>query len=246
MNLDLATKNDPFSNQHLYSYSFDPPPHTHIRTHSCAYSRDLCLATISTILARLSSKDKHALKLLIPAKFNVEVIVQCIRSPNATRQSNRNALNIVNVAAEVAPKAVLPNVMSIFTFVGQYLLRRDDGFSLQMLEATLDAVVPVLVADSGENATMDLSSAENDHDHGLEVARKLLCVNRNVAHALRVFVDAAPHIPAHRKMTIFKHLMGRLENQNALWSLVVIALEVQVRRAACCRCGGVMGGNGRP
>ena len=131
------------------------------------------------------------------------------------------------MAAEVAPKAVLPNVMSIFTFVGQYLLRRDDGFSLQMLEATLDAVVPVLVADSAEEDDDD----EDDSD-AARVAAKRLRVNSNVAHALRVFVDAAPHIPAHRKMTIFKHLMGRLENQNALWCLVVIALEVQVREDA--------------
>ena len=185
---------------------------------SSSYSRDLCLATISAILAKLRAKDPSALQSLIPAKINVELIVQCIRSPTATRQSNRNALHIVNVAAEVAPKAVLPNVISIFTFVGEHLLRRDDGFSLQILEQTLDAVVPVLVADDDNAPAMEM-------DQGDAIS---LRVNENVAHAMRVFVEALPYIPAHRKKTIFTHLMTRLENQNAIWCLVVIALEAQV------------------
>ena len=195
----------------------------------------MCLATVSSILVKLRAKDRAALEGLIPSKINVELIVQCIRSPNATRQSNRNALSIVNVAAEVAPKAVLPNVISIFTFVGEHLLRRDDEFSLQILEQTLDAIVPVLVADceeeKGEDRGMEVDEgAAGTNNDGVPDALSAMRVNENVGHALRVFVEASPHIPAHRKMTIFRHLMTRLQNQNVLWCLIVIAVEAQV----CC------------
>ena len=195
----------------------------------------MCLATVSSILVKLRAKDRAALEGLIPSKINVELIVQCIRSPNATRQSNRNALSIVNVAAEVAPKAVLPNVISIFTFVGEHLLRRDDEFSLQILEQTLDAIVPVLVAEceeeKGEDRGMEVDEgAAGTNNDGVPDALSALRVNENVGHALRVFVEASPHIPAHRKMTIFRHLMTRLQNQNVLWCLIVIAVEAQV----CC------------
>lgn len=40
---------------------------------------------------------------------------------------------------------VLHNVMPIFTFMGDYMLRRDDSYSLHVIQQTVDSIVPVIV-----------------------------------------------------------------------------------------------------
>ena len=39
---------------------------------------------------------------------------------------------------------VLHNIMPIFTFMGDNMLRRDDRYSLQVIQQTVDSVVPVI------------------------------------------------------------------------------------------------------
>ena len=40
---------------------------------------------------------------------------------------------------------VLHNVMPIFTFMGDHMLRRDDSYSLHVIQQTVDSIVPVIV-----------------------------------------------------------------------------------------------------
>lgn len=40
---------------------------------------------------------------------------------------------------------VLHNVMSIFTFMGVKILRQDDSYSFQIIQQTVEAVIPELL-----------------------------------------------------------------------------------------------------
>lgn len=47
---------------------------------------------------------------------------------------------------------------------------------------------------------------------------------------LRVFVDAIPHMPAHRKNVLLKKLMSVVGVKEYLWRLVLLYIESVVKR----------------
>jgi U3 small nucleolar RNA-associated protein 10 len=55
------------------------------------------------------------------------------------------ALLLVSRLADVAPELVLHSVMSIFTFMGSNVLQKDDEYSIDVIDQTIDQVVPALV-----------------------------------------------------------------------------------------------------
>ena len=63
-------------------------------------------------------------------KLNIECIVQCIRS-TVNPDTQRRALLVLSYGAKLDPQIVLHNIMTIFTFMGTSLLRRDDAYSFQ-------------------------------------------------------------------------------------------------------------------
>ncbi|KAK7078565.1 HEAT repeat-containing protein 1, partial [Halocaridina rubra] len=75
---------------------------------------------------------------------NVELIVHCIRS-SVSPDTHRRAMLILALAADIFPESVLHNMMSIFTFMGTSLLRRDDSYSFQVIHQTIQSIVPTLL-----------------------------------------------------------------------------------------------------
>src|SRR2546423_1475841 len=95
--------------------------------------------------------------------MRIDLIVSCVRRTenSATLQSALQLLSTVSKQFQVRldyglglvcfdtlfllQEDVLLHVMSVFTFVGTGLLRKDDAYSYQVVRQTLETVVPALV-----------------------------------------------------------------------------------------------------
>lgn len=114
-------------------------------------------------------------------------------------QTFQQALLLIANLARLAPDSVLYNVMPVFTFMGSNVFHRDDSYSFKVVQQvrvlgiiscfranvvflqTIDGIVPVMV-----------SSLKEAHSQPLD----LYIASREF---LRVFTDAANHIPRHRR-----------------------------------------------
>lgn len=51
----------------------------------------------------------------------------------------------INFSYKIPQDVVMHNMMSIFTFMGTSLLRRDDSYSFQVIHQTIQSIVPTLI-----------------------------------------------------------------------------------------------------
>lgn len=52
-----------------------------------------------------------------------------------------------------------------------------------------------------------------------------------MAMLIRVFVDASPHIPEHRQLPLFAHLIGTVGSTQFLHTVIILLLEKHVVHA---------------
>ena len=52
-----------------------------------------------------------------------------------------------------------------------------------------------------------------------------------MAMLIRVFVDASPHIPEHRRLPLFAHLIGTVGSTQFLHTVIILLLEKHVVHA---------------
>ncbi|KAM4812521.1 HEAT repeat-containing protein 1 [Urocitellus parryii] len=184
------------------------------------YTKQLILSCLLNICQKLSPDDGRIPKDVVDEeKFNVELIVQCIRLSEMP-QTHHQALLLLGTVAGIFPDKVLHNIMSIFTFMGANVMRLDDTYSFQVISKTVKMVIPALIqSDSGDST---------------EVTRN---VEEIVVKIISVFVDALPHVPEHRRLPILVQLVDTLGAQKFLWVLLVLLFEQYVTKtvlvAAC-------------
>ncbi|XP_053156079.1 HEAT repeat-containing protein 1 [Hemicordylus capensis] len=179
------------------------------------YIKQLILGCLLNICQRLSpdgSKIKSG--ILDEEKFNVELIVQCIRVSEMP-QTHHHALLLLGAAAGMFPGKVLHNIMPIFTFMGSNVMRLDDAYSFQVINKTVKMVIPALI------------HAEKDSDSSETVEN----VEGVVIKVIRVFVDALPHVPEHRRLPILVQLISTLGGEQFLWILLVLLFEQHVTKS---------------
>ncbi|KAG8191512.1 hypothetical protein JTE90_019576 [Oedothorax gibbosus] len=162
----------------------------HDKESSVEYLRQLILSTIYNCCQNLENER------LDESQFQVEYIVQCIRS-STNPKTHYLSLLLLNLAATMFPDYVLNNVMSIFTFMGSSLVRQDDSYSFQVISQTIETIVPSL---------LKASKFRNEND-AMQV----------VAAVIRVFVDSLPDIPKHRQLPLFSKLITTLDPSQYLW-----------------------------
>ncbi|KAG8123551.1 hypothetical protein E2320_019037 [Naja naja] len=164
------------------------------------YTKQLILGSLLNICQKLSP-DSNRIKagLLDEEKFNVELIVQCIRVSEMP-QTHHHALLLLGAAAGMFPDKVLHNIMPIFTFMGANVMRLDDAYSFQAEEDGRS---------SGTAGNME----------GV------------VIKIIRVFVDALPHVPEHRRLPILEQLTSTLGAERFLWILLVLLFEQHVTKS---------------
>uniref|UniRef100_A0A8B9I897 HEAT repeat-containing protein 1 n=1 Tax=Anser brachyrhynchus TaxID=132585 RepID=A0A8B9I897_9AVES len=169
------------------------------------YTKQLILSCLLNICQKLSSDgSKVPADVLDKEKFNVELIVQCIRVSKMP-QTHHHALLLLGAVAGMFPDKVLHNIMPIFTFMGANVLRLDDTYTFQVINKTVQMVIPALIQSSGS-------------------------VEEVVIKIIRVFVDALPHVPEHRRLPILTQLITTVGGERFLWVLLVLLFEQYVTK----------------
>uniref|UniRef100_A0A2K5Z1K5 HEAT repeat-containing protein 1 n=1 Tax=Mandrillus leucophaeus TaxID=9568 RepID=A0A2K5Z1K5_MANLE len=177
------------------------------------YTKQLILSCLLNICQKLSPDGGKIPKdVLDEEKFNVELIVQCVRLSEMP-QTHHHALLLLGTVAGIFPDKVLHNIMSIFTFMGANVMRLDDTYSFQVINKTVKMVIPALIqSDSGDS---------------IEVSRN---VEEIVVKIISVFVDALPHVPEHRRLPILVQLVDTLGAEKFLWVLLILLFEQYVTK----------------
>lgn len=157
---------------------------------SVEYLRQLILSAIYSCCQQLGPTGVDE------RQFQVELIVQCIRT-STNAKTHHQSLLLLNLAATMFPDYVLSNVMSIFTFMGSSLIRQDDSYSFQVISQTIETIVPSLLEASNQQTETE----------GIQV----------VASVIRVFVDSLSDIPGHRQLPLFTKLITTLGPSHYLW-----------------------------
>lgn len=177
------------------------------------YTKQLILSCLLNICQKLSPDGGRIPKDIVDEeKFNVELIVQCIRLSEMP-QTHHQALLLLGTVAGIFPDKVLHNIMSIFTFMGANVMRLDDAYSFQVISKTVKMVIPALI--------------QSDTGDSIEVTRN---VEEIVVKIIGVFVDALPHVPEHRRLPILVQLVDTLGAEKFLWILLVLLFEQYVTK----------------
>ncbi|XP_036775218.2 HEAT repeat-containing protein 1 isoform X2 [Manis pentadactyla] len=176
------------------------------------YTKQLILSCLLNICQKLSSDGSKIPKdVLDEEKFNVELIVQCIRVSEMP-QTHHHALLLLGTVAGIFPDKVLHNIMSIFTFMGANVMRLDDTYSFQVINKTVKMVIPALIHSDGDTVEVTRNVEE--------VAMKII----------GVFVDALPHVPEHRRLPVLVQLVDTLGAERFLWVLLILLFEQYVTK----------------
>ncbi|XP_022087703.1 HEAT repeat-containing protein 1-like isoform X2 [Acanthaster planci] len=184
---------------------------------SIEYLKQLILTTILNICNSLSpDSDPLPVDVLSQEQFNVELIVQCIRTSEDT-QTHRHALMLLATAAGLFPDHVLHNIMAIFTFMGTNMLHRDDSHSFQVISRTIETVIPALIK-VNEQHTLPSTLGKD--------------VEEVVVMVMRVFVDAFPHIPEHRRLPLFSQVMTTIGEEKYLSKMLALLIGGFVTKGA--------------
>ncbi|XP_030354908.1 HEAT repeat-containing protein 1 isoform X1 [Strigops habroptila] len=177
------------------------------------YTKQLILSCLLSICQKLTSeRSKIPAGTLDKEKFNVELIVQCIRISKMP-QTHHHALLLLGAVAGMFPDKVLHNIMPIFTFMGANVLRLDDTYTFQVINKTVQMVIPALI----QAEDSDLSGSSGS-------------VEEVVIKIIRVFVDALPHVPEHRRLPILAQLITTVGGDKFLWVLLVLLFEQYVTK----------------
>uniref|UniRef100_A0A9J7XVY5 HEAT repeat-containing protein 1 n=1 Tax=Cyprinus carpio carpio TaxID=630221 RepID=A0A9J7XVY5_CYPCA len=177
------------------------------------YTKQLILSCLLNVCQKLSP-DGGPINVLEEDKFNVELVVQCVRMSDMP-QTHHHALLLLGALAGIFPEKVLHNIMPIFTFMGSNIMRLDDTYSFQVINKTVQAVIPALIkANEGGSA---------QSEGNMETV---------VSHIVHVFVDALPHVPEHRRLPILSQLMNTLGPSRFLWVLMLLLFKQHVTQTS--------------
>ncbi len=99
--------------------------------------------------------------------------------------------------------------MSLFTFMGNSILRQDDSYSTQLIQQTVTTIIPTLATErSARKFSKSLVSA------GI----------------FRVFTSAVQDIPIHRRLPVFISLVETLDPKETMWQVCVIIIDNALTR----------------
>ncbi|XP_025190742.1 HEAT repeat-containing protein 1 [Melanaphis sacchari] len=154
------------------------------------YTKQLCLSCILNCCSMTISETE---KSKVSEHLNLELIVSTMRlSPN--QQTQHHALILLSNCAQMVPDQIILHVMTIFTFMGNSVMRQDDEYTFKITCQVLNTIIPILLKE------------------GQVVTRK----------ALSVFARSILDIPEHRRGTLLRYLVQALNTNSYLWELIVL------------------------
>ncbi|XP_076024052.1 HEAT repeat-containing protein 1 isoform X2 [Genypterus blacodes] len=196
----------------LLSRSLEASPAEHSNVE---YTKQLLLSCLLNICHKLSpAGGPVSPDVLDEERFSVELVVQCIRVSDMP-QTHHHALLLLAAVAGMFPEKVLHNIMPIFTFMGANIMRLDDAYSFRVIDRTVQTVIPALIK-----------------AHSLSDGESSAHVDAVVTRIVRVFVDALPHVPDHRRLPVLAQLVSTLGPDRFLWVLMLLLLKQHATQAA--------------
>ncbi|KAF9553866.1 hypothetical protein CPC08DRAFT_672807 [Agrocybe pediades] len=171
-----------------------------------SYTEQLLMSAVENSASKITEVPN-----ISPSVIRLDILVEVIRVSNNPQTFHQALLLIANLA-RLAPESVLYNVMPVFTFMGSNVFHRDDSYSFKVVQQTIDGIVPVMV-----------SSLKEAHSNSLD----LYLASKEF---LRVFSDAANHIPRHRRNNFFAHLINVLGPRDFLAPVCMLLLEKTANR----------------
>lgn len=154
------------------------------------YTKQLCLSCILNCCTM--TKNEYE-KSKVSEHLNLELIVSTMRlSPN--QQTQHHALILLSNCAQMVPDQIILHVMTIFTFMGNSVMRQDDEYTFKITCQVLNTIIPILLKE------------------GQAVTRK----------ALSVFARSVLDIPEHRRGTLLRYLVQAINTNSYLWELIVL------------------------
>ncbi|XP_018616676.2 HEAT repeat-containing protein 1 [Scleropages formosus] len=187
------------------------------------YTKQLILSCLLNVCYKLSPDGALISKdVLEEEKFNVELVVQCLRG-SGMPQTHHHALLLLGTMARIFPEKVLHNIMPIFTFMGANVMRLDDAYSFQVISKTVQMVIPALIK-AYEGGPSQLPG----RTESMETV---------VIRVVHVFVDALPHVPEHRRRPVLAGLMTTLGAGHFLWVLLLLLFKQHAMQATSADAG---------
>ncbi|RCI07051.1 HEAT repeat-containing protein 1 [Rhizopus stolonifer] len=170
---------------------------------SLEYVNQLVMSALTRIIHNAEEKGVNVEE----SALRVDVVVQCIRITGNPQTHNQALLLMANIAS-MYPECVLHNIMPLFTFMGANVLRQDDNYSFQVIQQTMEKILPPLVVSSRKS--------NNDDENALVL---------EVRPIIKVFVDALFHIPKHRRLRLFTILIHTLGEEEFLFAIISLLME---------------------
>lgn len=162
-----------------------------------SYLLSLALGSLLAIVNRSKATAKAQFDTSV---IRADLVVDCVRTTESPQVQNA-ALLLVAGLSIIAPELVLHSVMPIFTFMGSSVLRKDDEYSVSVIDQTIDQVVPALIQ-SLRNQKRDVVSGTSE--------------------LLLSFTAAFEHIPSHRRLRLFHALITKLGTQDFLFAVLAM------------------------
>ncbi|KXG53254.1 uncharacterized protein PGRI_003040 [Penicillium griseofulvum] len=156
--------------------------------------------TLGSLLAIVNKSKGSAKPQFDTSVIRADLVVDCVRTTDSPQVQN-GALLLVGSLSVIAPELVLHSVMPIFTFMGTTVLRKDDDYSVSVIDQTIDQVVPALIQ-SLRNQKRDVVSGTSE--------------------LLLSFTAAFEHIPSHRRLRLFHALISKLGTQDFLFAVLAM------------------------
>ncbi|KGO59818.1 HEAT, type 2 [Penicillium expansum] len=156
--------------------------------------------TLGSLLAIVNTSKGSAKPQFDTSVIRADLVVDCVRTTDSPQVQN-GALLLVGSLSVIAPELVLHSVMPIFTFMGTTVLRKDDDYSVSVIDQTIDQVVPALIQ-SLRNQKRDVVSGTSE--------------------LLLSFTAAFEHIPSHRRLRLFHALISKLGTQDFLFAVLAM------------------------
>uniref|UniRef100_A0A0M3HYB9 HEAT repeat-containing protein 1 n=1 Tax=Ascaris lumbricoides TaxID=6252 RepID=A0A0M3HYB9_ASCLU len=131
--------------------------------------------------------------------IQLECIVETIRNTR-DHATLRSCLSLLTAAVHISPSAVLTHMMSVFTFMGAGLLKKDNDLTLEIIEQTLSTMFAAVMDEEGE-----------------ALQSRLLSVSRVLAASL---LD----MPAHRRLSVVR-AVAKAATATHLSTIVAVLFE---------------------
>ncbi|KAL6235877.1 U3 small nucleolar RNA-associated protein 10 [Aspergillus navahoensis] len=162
-----------------------------------SYLLSLTLGSLLAIVNRSRASSKPQFDTSV---VRADLVVDCVRTTESPQVQN-TALLLVAGLSIIAPELVLHSVMPIFTFMGSSVLRKDDDYSVSVIDQTIDQVVPALI--------QSLRHQKRD-------------VVSGTSELLLSFTAAFEHIPSHRRLRLFHALITKLGTEEFLFAVLAM------------------------